>query len=163
MAKRSFDIDEDLLLQTKVSKNAVNSSKSTGGVYVFDMDGTLLDSNHIAKLALYNLAEENGFEFNDGLVTKIIPLGFDGGTRFYMEHFGLKGDFEEEKDIGGDDKNITLPDLNFAVVDDVVAAALVDIVDLHIFMPVQRGILAVQRILAPILSASLVAIMELHP
>ncbi len=84
-------------LQTIVSKLSNYTSASANEVYVFDMDGTLLDSNHIARQALYNLAEENGFEFSDELVTKIIPLGFDGGTRFYMEHFGLTGTFEEEK------------------------------------------------------------------
>ena len=94
MATRSLNVDEKPFSQIEVDKNDTNARTSANKVCVFDMDGTLTNSNCVAKRALFNLATDDGYEFTEDFFTRVTPLGFEGGTRFYMEYFKVNEDFE---------------------------------------------------------------------
>ena len=64
-------------------------------IYIFDLDGTLVDSMRYGVELSLGFLEENGIAYPDDIVTTLTPLGFRGVAKYYEEHFGTKMSAEE--------------------------------------------------------------------
>ena len=63
--------------------------------YLFDFDGTLVDSMpHYASLML-RILEENNVKYPPDMIKVITPLGYIGTARYFAEHFEMKQSQEE--------------------------------------------------------------------
>ena len=62
--------------------------------YLFDFDGTLVDSMPTYVGAMLRILDENGIEYGDDIVKIITPLGL-GGTADYYLTLGIKKSREE--------------------------------------------------------------------
>ena len=58
--------------------------------YIFDFDGTLVDSMTSAVKVLLGYLDERGVEYPDDIVKTIIPLGYKGIADYYVKEFSLK-------------------------------------------------------------------------
>ena len=58
--------------------------------YIFDFDGTLVDSMTPAVRVLLGYLDERGAKYPDDIVKTIIPLGYRGIADYYVQTFGLK-------------------------------------------------------------------------
>ena len=57
--------------------------------YIFDFDGTLVDSMDAAVKVLLEYLDERGAKYGDDIVKTIIPLGYKGIASYYVETFKL--------------------------------------------------------------------------
>ncbi|MBE5745055.1 MAG: HAD family phosphatase [Clostridiales bacterium] len=57
--------------------------------YIFDFDGTLVDSMTPAVKVLLEYLDERGARYPDDIVKTIIPLGYKGIADYYVKEFGL--------------------------------------------------------------------------
>ena len=57
--------------------------------YLFDFDGTLVDSMPTYISAVLRVLDENNIKYENDIVKKIPPLGFGGTARYYREELGL--------------------------------------------------------------------------
>lgn len=64
-------------------------------VYIFDVDGTLIDSMGEWGRALPRFLEERGVSYPSDIVKRVIALGLPGVAKYYKENFPLK-EAEEE-------------------------------------------------------------------
>lgn len=64
-------------------------------VYVFDLDGTLVNSMPYFKRAMLSIAEDEGLDYDDELIKILTPLGYVGGAKYYIETYGVKATVEE--------------------------------------------------------------------
>lgn len=64
-------------------------------IYVFDLDGTLVDSMPVAVQMVLDFLTEQGVSYPDGIVKVLTPLGFKGIAEYYVSHFGVKMSAEE--------------------------------------------------------------------
>ena len=71
--------------------------------YIFDFDGTLVDSMDKAVSVVLNYLTKRGVAYPPDIVRTLIPLGFGGIAKYYHDHFGLTetpekilSDFKEE-------------------------------------------------------------------
>ncbi len=64
-------------------------------IYVFDLDGTLVDSMSVAVKIVLDFLTEQGISYPDGIVKTLTPLGFKGIAEYYVSHFGVKMPPEE--------------------------------------------------------------------
>ena len=58
-------------------------------IYVFDLDGTLVDSMPYFTKGILSIADEAGIEYGPDLIKILTPLGYVGGAKYYIEHYGL--------------------------------------------------------------------------
>lgn len=58
--------------------------------YLFDFDGTLVDSMPSYAAAMLRILDENGIKYTSDLIKIITPLGYSGTARYYTEQLGLK-------------------------------------------------------------------------
>ena len=58
--------------------------------YLFDFDGTLVDSMPSYAAAMLRILDENGIKYTSDLIKIITPLGYGGTARYYAEELGLK-------------------------------------------------------------------------
>lgn len=58
-------------------------------IYCFDLDGTLIDSMPAFYSAMKAMAKEDGVEYDEAAVKKMIPLGYTDGGKYYIERYGL--------------------------------------------------------------------------
>ena len=58
--------------------------------YLFDFDGTLVDSMPSYVGAMLRILDENEIEYGDDIIKIITPLGYVGTARYYVENLGLK-------------------------------------------------------------------------
>ncbi|MBQ7924176.1 MAG: HAD family phosphatase [Clostridia bacterium] len=58
--------------------------------YIFDFDGTLVDSMTPAVKVLLGYLDERGVKYPDDIIKTIIPLGYRGIADYYVSEFGLK-------------------------------------------------------------------------
>ena len=63
--------------------------------YLFDFDGTLVDSMPTYVACMLRILDENGIAYESDIVKTITPLGFGGTARYYIEQFGLTLSIEE--------------------------------------------------------------------
>jgi HAD superfamily hydrolase (TIGR01509 family) len=57
--------------------------------YLFDFDGTLVDSMPTFASVMVRILEENGIEYPDDIIKIITPLGYSGTAKYYREKLGL--------------------------------------------------------------------------
>lgn len=65
------------------------------GVYVFDLDGTLVDSMIPAVNIVLRFLDEHGVSYTPDIVKILTPLGFKGIARYYANELGVKMSEEE--------------------------------------------------------------------
>lgn len=58
--------------------------------YLFDMDGTLVDSMDAWSSAMIKILEEEQIPQPDGLIRTITPLGYHGSADLYIHQLGLQ-------------------------------------------------------------------------
>ena len=64
-------------------------------IYVFDLDGTLVDSMPYFKRAMLSIADDEGIGYDDELIKILTPLGYVGGAKYYIETYGINATVEE--------------------------------------------------------------------
>lgn len=69
--------------------------------YLFDFDGTLVDSMPTYVSAMLRILDENGIAYEKDLVKTITPLGLTGTARYYCETLGLDMSVEALIDLMG--------------------------------------------------------------
>lgn len=57
--------------------------------YLFDFDGTLVDSMPTYIAAMLRILDENGIAYGDDIVKTITPLGVSGTADYYIAEMGL--------------------------------------------------------------------------
>lgn len=57
--------------------------------YLFDFDGTLVDSMPSYAAAMLRVLAENGIAYGKDLIKVITPLGYRGTAKYYREQLGL--------------------------------------------------------------------------
>ena len=63
--------------------------------YLFDFDGTLVDSMPIYANMMKRILDENNVAYGEDLVKIITPLGFKGTAAYFKEKLGIKLSLEE--------------------------------------------------------------------
>ena len=58
--------------------------------YLFDFDGTLVNSMPSFIAVMLRILDENDVQYENDIIKIITPLGYQGTARYYIEHFGLK-------------------------------------------------------------------------
>lgn len=58
--------------------------------YLFDFDGTLVDSMPSYISAMLRILDENGIQYERDIIKVITPLGYLGTAKYYIEHLGLE-------------------------------------------------------------------------
>lgn len=66
--------------------------------YLFDFDGTLVDSMPTYVSAMLRILDENRIAYDSTIVKTITPLGLNGTANYYLNELGL--DMPKEKLIG---------------------------------------------------------------
>lgn len=62
--------------------------------YIFDFDGTLVDSMPTYAAVMLRILDENGIEYGDDIIKIITPLGFKGTAKYFIG-MGIKGTVSE--------------------------------------------------------------------
>lgn len=63
--------------------------------YLFDFDGTLVDSMPTYVSAMLRILDENNIEYDSNIIKIITPLGLNGTADYYINKLGLKLDKEQ--------------------------------------------------------------------
>lgn len=63
--------------------------------YLFDFDGTLVDSMPSFISVMLRILDENGVTYESDIIKTITPLGYLGTANYFVEHFGLTTSAEE--------------------------------------------------------------------
>lgn len=63
--------------------------------YLFDFDGTLVDSMPTFVSAMLRILDENHISYDDGIIKIITPLGLNGTAEYYIHRLGVKMNQEE--------------------------------------------------------------------
>lgn len=63
--------------------------------YLFDFDGTLVDSMPTFISSMLRILDENGIQYDDSLIKTITPLGLDGTASYYIDTLGLAMEKEQ--------------------------------------------------------------------
>ena len=58
--------------------------------YLFDFDGTLVDSMPTFVSAMLRILDENGISYDSNIIKIITPLGLSGTAEYYIEQMGVK-------------------------------------------------------------------------
>ena len=58
--------------------------------YLFDFDGTLVDSMPAYVSVMTKILDENGIQYGDDLIKTITPLGFTGTAKYFIEELGVQ-------------------------------------------------------------------------
>ena len=58
--------------------------------YLFDFDGTLVDSMPTFVSAMLRILDENHISYDDSIIKIITPLGLSGTAEYYINHLGVK-------------------------------------------------------------------------
>lgn len=66
--------------------------------YLFDFDGTLVDSMPSYAAAMLKILDDNHIQYESDLIKTITPLGYVGTARYYIEHLGLSLSEQETVD-----------------------------------------------------------------
>lgn len=53
--------------------------------YLFDFDGTLVDSMPTYISAMLRILDENGITYGDDIIKIITPLGVNGTAEYYLQ------------------------------------------------------------------------------
>jgi HAD superfamily hydrolase (TIGR01509 family) len=58
--------------------------------YLFDFDGTLVDSMPTFVSAMLRILDENHIHYDDGIIKIITPLGLNGTAEYYINQLGVQ-------------------------------------------------------------------------
>ena len=58
--------------------------------YLFDFDGTLVDSMPTFVSAMLRVLDENGISYGSDIIKIITPLGLNGTAEYYIDQMGIK-------------------------------------------------------------------------
>ena len=58
--------------------------------YLFDFDGTLVDSMPTFVSAMLRILDENRIHYEDGIIKIITPLGLNGTAEYYINQLGVQ-------------------------------------------------------------------------
>ena len=58
--------------------------------YLFDFDGTLVDSMPTFVSAMLRILDENHIHYDNGIIKIITPLGLNGTAEYYINQLGVK-------------------------------------------------------------------------
>ena len=58
--------------------------------YLFDFDGTLVDSMPTFATLMKRILDERGISYGDDLIKIITPLGYEGTAKYYRESLGVE-------------------------------------------------------------------------
>ncbi len=64
-------------------------------VYIFDLDGTLVDSMPVGIGIVLGFLDEKGISYPDDIVTRLTPLGYKGSAKYIADH--LTGAYQVEQ------------------------------------------------------------------
>ena len=64
-------------------------------VYIFDLDGTLIDSMPTGVGIVVGFLDKKGIPYPDDIVTRLTPLGYKGSAKYIADH--LAGEYCEEQ------------------------------------------------------------------
>ena len=64
-------------------------------VYLFDLDGTLIDSMPVGVGIVLGFLDEQGIPYGPDIVKTLTPLGYKGVAKYYAENLGAKYSPEE--------------------------------------------------------------------
>ena len=70
--------------------------------YLFDFDGTLVDSMPTFVGIMKNILDENNISYSEDLIKIITPLGFMGTAKYFCEELGLDMPIEQVAKMMGD-------------------------------------------------------------
>ena len=63
--------------------------------YLFDFDGTLVDSMPAYVSAMLKILDENGIRYGSDIDNTITPLGYLGTAKYYTEQLGVREPIEQ--------------------------------------------------------------------
>ena len=63
--------------------------------YLFDFDGTLVDSMPTFVSSMLRILDENGISYPSDIVKIITPLGINGTADYFIENLGLHMPMEQ--------------------------------------------------------------------
>jgi len=69
--------------------------------YLFDFDGTLVDSMPTYGGMMLRILNENNISYGDDIIKIITPLGFKGTAKYFVDELGIKLSLEELGEIMG--------------------------------------------------------------
>ena len=58
-------------------------------IYIFDLDGTLVDSMRYFAKGILSVADDRGIEYDGELIKILTPLGYMGGAKYYVDVLGI--------------------------------------------------------------------------
>ena len=64
-------------------------------VYIFDLDGTLIDSMPVGIGIVLGFLKEKGIAYPDDIVTTLTPLGYKGSAKYIADHLSGGGQLEQ--------------------------------------------------------------------
>ena len=64
-------------------------------VYIFDLDGTLIDSMPVGIGIVLGFLNEKGIDYPDDIVTTLTPLGYKGSAKYIADHLSGGGQLEQ--------------------------------------------------------------------
>ena len=67
----------------------------SGQVYIFDLDGTLIDSMPTGVGIVLSFLEKQGIPYPADMVKKLTPLGYKGTAAYYVNTLGVQTPVEE--------------------------------------------------------------------
>ena len=59
-------------------------------IYVFDLDGTLVDSMPYFTKGMLSIADDAGIEYDESLIKILTPLGYVKGAEYYVNKLGVR-------------------------------------------------------------------------
>ena len=65
--------------------------------YLFDFDGTLVDSMPTFVSAMLRILDESRIHYDNGIIKIITPLGLNGTAEYYINQLGVKMSKEQQK------------------------------------------------------------------
>lgn len=63
--------------------------------YLFDFDGTLVDSMPLFASLMLRILDENNVKYDNDIIKVITPLGYAGTAKYFAEHFNIQKSREE--------------------------------------------------------------------
>ncbi len=70
-------------------------------VYLFDFDGTLVDSMPTYASQMLRILEETGTQYPSDIIKIVTPLGYIGTANYYINELGMKREFDEVVELMG--------------------------------------------------------------
>ncbi len=70
-------------------------------IYLFDFDGTLVDSMPTYASQMLRILNETKTEYPDDIIKIVTPLGYIGTANYYIEKLGMKLGFDEVVELMG--------------------------------------------------------------